>query len=65
MKIFAIALLLTSTEAIRLKSEMPDAQDTLCVMRRNGKLDLENTYFGGKDQFNEHRDGGYNTQALV
>ena len=33
-------------------------------MRRAGRLDLENTFFDTKN-FKEHRDGGFNTQALV
>ena len=61
---FTILALVASTSAIRMKSEMPTGQETLCAMRRAGRLDLENTYFDTKN-FKEHRDGGFNTQALV
>ena len=67
MKLTSIALLLASTQAIRSKkealSQMPTAQETLCQMRRDGKLDLENAYFTPTAR--EHRDGGYNYQALA
>ena len=43
---------------------MPTGSETLCAMRKAGRLDLENTFFDTKN-FKEHRDGGYNTQALV
>ena len=64
-----IALFLASAAAIRTQKEalaqMPTAQETLCQMRRDGKLNLEDTYFQRGKTFNEHRDGGFNTQALV
>ena len=44
---------------------MPTGQETLCAMRRDGKLNLEDTYFSRGAGFKEHRDGGFNTQALV
>merc|ERR1719238_2250559 len=64
MKFTTLACLLASTSAIRKKSNMPTGQETLCAMRRAGRLDLENTFFDTKN-FKEHRDGGFNTQALV
>ena len=63
MKLLSLAVLFTSVEAIRMKSSMPTGQETLCVMRRTGKLDLEGTFFNKK--FNENRDGGFNAVALV
>ena len=69
MKTFAVALLIAGTSAIRttkeVLSQMPTAQETLCQMRRDGKLNLEDTYFQQGKSFREHRDGGYNTQALA
>ena len=61
---FTIACLIASTTAIRMTSNMPTGSETLCAMRRAGRLDLENTFFDTKN-FKEHRDGGFNTQALV
>ena len=61
MKLFA---LIAAVSAIRMRTEMPTGQETLCAMRRAGRLDLENTFFDTKN-FKEHRDGGFNTQALV
>ena len=67
MKCTALALFLSSTQAIRTQkdalAQMPTAQETLCQMRRDGKLDLENAYFTPSAK--EHRDGGYNYQALA
>ena len=64
MKLVALAALFATSSAIRMKSNMPTGSETLCAMRRAGRLDLENTYFDTKN-FKEHRDGGFNTQALV
>ena len=64
MKFTTLACLFASTSAIRMRSDMPTGQETLCAMRRAGRLDLENTFFDTKN-FKEHRDGGFNTQALV
>ena len=67
MKLTSLALLFTSATAIRLQkdslAQMPTAQETLCQMRRDGKLDLENAYFAPSAK--EHRDGGFNYQALA
>ena len=63
MKLFSLALLLTATQGIRKASKMPTAQETLCAMRRDGKLNLEDAYFAPSAK--EHRDGGYNFQALA
>merc|ERR1712166_1443624 len=63
MKFILLAALVNSIDAIRMKSEMPTGQETLCVMRRTGKLDLETTYFS--PDFKEHRDGGFNAVALA
>ena len=67
MKLFALAALLSASQAIRKHSElhMPTAQETLCSMRRDGKLNLEDTFFDRGQGFKEHRDGGFNTQALA
>merc|ERR1711907_405043 len=64
MKIAALCALFATSSAIRMKSNMPTGSETLCAMRRAGRLDLENTFFDTKN-FKEHRDGGFNTQALV
>ena len=68
MQLTALILLVTGTEAIRKNnfSQMPTGQGTLCALRKDGKLNLEDTYFSrGEGGFKEHRDGGFNTQALV
>ena len=63
MKLVSLALLFASSEAIVLKTQMPTGQETLCAMRRTGKLDIEGTFFS--ETFKEHRDGGYNAVALA
>merc|ERR1719265_296248 len=64
MKLISLAVLFSSVEAIRYKASMPTGAETLCVMRRTGKLDIENTWFKGK-KWGEHRDGGFNAIALA
>ena len=69
MKTIATALLLSAAGAITLRkealSQMPTGQETLCALRKDGKLNLEDTFFSRGGAFKEHRDGGFNTQALA
>merc|ERR1711971_170808 len=64
-----LALFVCGAAAIRIQkdnlAQMPTGQETLCAMRRDGKLNLEDTYFSRGGSFKEHRDGGFNTQALA
>ena len=64
MKIVAIAALFATSSAVTLRSRMPTGSESLCAMRRAGKLNLEDTYFAAGKTFNEHRDGGFNTEAV-
>ena len=63
MKFLSLALLFSSAEAITLRTQMPTGAETLCAMRRTGKLDIEGTFFS--DTFKENRDGGFNAVAFV